>query len=396
MKVEQLVEQINDVYKEVVQMRRHIHQHPELSFQEFQTAQFVKSKLSEFGIAFEELTETGVVALITSEQHTDQGCLALRADLDALPIQEQSGELFSSINDGIMHACGHDVHTAILLGAAKIIQQNRNSLKRPVKLIFQPGEEKLPGGASILIEKGVLQNPTVEEILGLHVFPELEVGKVGFKSGMYMASCDEIFIDVIGKGGHGAMPHQVIDPILIASHIIVQLQQIVSRACDPKIPCVLSFGHFEALGATNVIPDKAHLKGTFRTMDETWRAQAHELIRKQASMIAQSMGGEIKVTIDKGYPFLENDIELTNRVKKCAIASLSQENVVDLPIRLTAEDFSYYSQEIPACFFRIGTRNEAIDATYGVHNSKFKIDETAMKAGMKVFLSYVFINEGND
>ncbi len=387
----ELAQQVEQIFDEVVEIRRHIHQHPELSFEEYQTSAFVKKKLEEFGIEAKVIAKTGVTAVIYPENgQNNSSCVALRADLDALPIHEQTGLPYSSKNEGVMHACGHDVHTAILLGTAKIIQANRSTLKRPVKLIFQPGEEKLPGGASILIAEGILTNPVVDEIMGLHVFPELEVGKIGFKPGMYMASCDEIFITVKGKGGHGAMPHQVIDPVLIGSHIVVQLQQIVSRACDPKTPCVLSFGFFEALGATNVIPDSAHLKGTFRTMDEAWRAKAHDLIRIQANYIAKSMGGEVEVVIDRGYPFLENNEELTLRVKEGAEKTLGSENVIDLPIRLTAEDFSYYSQEIPACFFRLGTRNENLDAVYGVHNSKFSIDENAMKTGMITFLSAVF------
>jgi amidohydrolase len=383
--------EVNQVFDEVVAVRRHIHQFPELSFQEFKTSIFIKEKLIEFGIEVESIAETGLVAVIHPTNEALKGnCLALRADLDALPIHEQSGEEFSSQIDGVMHACGHDVHSSILIGVAKIIQANRSLLNRSIKLIFQPGEEKLPGGASILIEAGVLENPKVEEIIALHVFPELEVGKVGFKSGMYMASCDELFMTVNGVGGHGAMPHQVVDPILIGSHIIVQLQQIVSRACDPKIPCVLSFGHFEAIGATNVIPDKAYLKGTFRTMDEEWREKAHLLIKNQAELIAQSLGGSVEVRIDKGYPFLENNEKLTSRLKSSACTILGVDSVVDLPIRLTAEDFSFYSQKVPASFFRLGVRNEALNAIYGVHNSKFKIDEEAMKTGMKTILSYVF------
>ena len=385
-----IAELVDQIYDEVVTNRRYIHQHPELSFEEFGTAAFVKQKLASYGIESTAIGNTGVVALIHPTNSTNQGCIALRADLDALPIQEQSGVSFSSENPGVMHACGHDVHTAILLGTAQLIQSNRHLLKKSIKLIFQPGEEKLPGGASILIQEGVLENPKVDEIVALHVFPELESGKVGFKSGMYMASCDEIYMTVKGKGGHGAMPHQVIDPILIASQIVVQLQQIVSRACDPKIPCVLSFGHFEAIGATNVIPDNAVLKGTFRTMDETWRAKAHQLIHEQATGIAKSMGGQIDVKIDVGYPYLENNESLTSHVRTAIQTTLGNDNVVDLPIRMTAEDFSYYSQVVPACFFRLGTRNELIGAVHGVHNSQFKIDENAMKIGISSFLSIVF------
>jgi amidohydrolase len=282
---------IDEIFPECGEMRRHLHAHPELSFQEFQTADFVENQLRLMGLSPQRVSTTGLVVVI---EPTDSGyasrCVALRADLDALPITEQTNLDYSSTHEGVMHACGHDVHTSVLLGAARLISANRDQLRCRVKLIFQPGEEKLPGGASLLIEQGVLENPKVDEIYGLHVFPEMETGKVGLRSGMYMASCDEIYITIHGKGGHGAMPHQVIDPVLIGSHLVVQLQQIVSRACDPKIPSVLSFGFFQALGATNVIPDTAELKGTFRTMDETWRAQAHELIQKQADIVVPIHG----------------------------------------------------------------------------------------------------------
>lgn len=278
----QLIQQRSkEILEEVVAIRRHLHQHPELSFQEFETSAFVQNKLNEYGISFQSgIVETGIVALIRSEQPTSH-CIALRADLDALPIKEMNEVPYCSQNEGLMHACGHDAHTSMLLGAAKIINENRDKLKADVKLIFQPGEEKLPGGAKLMIEAGVLEDPKVSEIYALHVFPELEVGKVGLKAGMYMASTDEIFITVHGKGGHGAMPHQNIDPIYISAQLITSLQQIVSRKCPPTIPCVLSFGRIEGLGATNVIPDKVELQGTFRTMNEEWRKKAHDLIRKE-------------------------------------------------------------------------------------------------------------------
>jgi amidohydrolase len=381
---------INEIYPDVVEMRRHLHAYPELSFHEFQTADFVENLLLAMGLSPQRVSTTGLVVVI---EPADSGyasrCVALRADLDALPITEQTNLDYSSTREGVMHACGHDVHTSVLLGVARLISANRDQLRCRVKLIFQPGEEKLPGGASLLIEQGVLENPRVDEIYGLHVFPEMETGKVGFRAGMYMASCDEIYITIHGKGGHGAMPHQVIDPVLIGSHLVVQLQQIVSRACDPKIPSVLSFGFFQALGATNVIPDTAELKGTFRTMDETWRAQAHELIQKQAELLCQSMGAKVEVRIDKGYPYLENNPELTHRTRNLAAELFGTTQVEDLPIRLTAEDFSYYSQVVPACFFRLGTRNESIGAVYGVHHSKFMVDEEAMKTGMALFYKIV-------
>jgi amidohydrolase len=282
-----------------------------------------------------------------------------------------------------MHACGHDVHTSILLGVAEILNEIKDQLPAPVKLIFQPGEEKNPGGATYMIADGVLDNPKVKSIFALHVFPDLTVGKLGFKEGLYMASCDEIYITVNGKGGHGATPHRCIDPIFIGSSIITQLQQIVSRKCDPSIPCVLSFGHFEALGATNVIPSKAILKGTFRTMNEAWRAEALELIETQVKHIAASQGATVDLEISKGYPYLENDPTLTKQLKQSAEEHFGADAIVDLPIRLTSEDFSFYSHQVPACFFRIGVRNDELGIVHGVHHPNFDIDEQSLIIGMR-------------
>lgn len=366
--------------------REHIHAHPELSYQEFNTMKFVANVLSELGIEHTtEIGGTGIVAMIKGDQHTnDQTCVALRADLDALPIQEENEVVYKSTVHGVMHACGHDVHTSILLGTAELLHEIRNELPQPVKLIFQPGEEKNPGGATYMIRDGALENPKVERIFALHVFPDMEVGKVGFKEGLYMASCDEIHLTIHGKGGHGATPHQCIDPIFVGAEIVTSLQQIVSRKCDPKTPCVLSFGHFEALGATNVIPGKAHLKGTFRTMNEPWREEALKLIENSIQHIAAASGASVTLEISRGYPYLENDPATTASMREKAIAHLGSQRVEELPIRLTAEDFSYYSQVIPACFFRLGVRNEAKGITYGVHHPKFDIDTDALVIGMEM------------
>lgn len=379
------------IFEEVVAIRRHIHSHPELSFKEFETSAFIAKKLSTWGIAFEDgIVETGIVALIEG-QNSEDYCIGLRADIDALPIAEESNTSYKSQNEGIMHACGHDVHTAILLGTAKILYNNRHLLKTKVKLIFQPGEEQLPGGANLMIKEGALENPKIDEIYALHVFPELEVGKVGLKEGMYMASCDEIRITVNGKGGHGAMPHQNIDPILIASHLIVSLQQVVSRNCPPTIPSVLSFGRIEGLGATNVIPDTVSIEGTFRTMNEEWRKEAHVKIKRIANHLVEGMGGTVDVDIQVGYPYLENDAAVTRKAKEKCISFFGEDNVVDLPLRMTGEDFAYYSQKIPATFIRIGVRNEAKGIIYPVHNKRFDIDENALKIGIQTLLSQVFI-----
>lgn len=374
------------IFEKVRGYREHLHQHPELSYEEFETCEFVSQTLTNLGISHQKgIAGTGVVAIIRGDQHSESDpCIGLRADLDALPILEENEVPYVSQRPGTMHACGHDVHTSILLGAAEILHQLRNELPQPVKLIFQPGEEKNPGGASLMIEAGVLENPKVTEMYALHVFPEMETGKTGFKAGIYMASCDEIYMTIHGLGGHGAMPHQCIDPILIGANIVTSLQQIVSRRCDPKIPCVLSFGYFEGLGATNIIPSKVHLKGTFRTMDENWRANALNLIEEQAVLIAKSFGGTVDVEISKGYPYLENDPKTTQQMRAKAQAFLGEAHVEELPIRLTAEDFSFYSQVVPVCFFRLGVRNEAKGITYGVHHPKFDIDANALLTGMQM------------
>ena len=376
-----------EILDEAIAIRRHIHQNPELSFKEHETSKFVQQKLNEYGIEFKSgIVETGIVGLLNVNASK---CIGLRADLDALPIQELTNVPFKSTNEGIMHACGHDVHTAMLLGCAKALSQIKDQLQVNVKFIFQPGEEKLPGGASLMIKAGVLENPAVDEIFALHVFPELEVGKIGLKSGMYMASCDEIYITVNGKGGHAAMPHQNIDPISISAQLITSLQTIVSRNCPPNLPCVLSFGRIEGLGATNVIPDKVEIQGTFRTMDEDWRAEAHKLIKQQSEALVEGMGGSINVDIRIGYPYLENDPELTSMAKTKAIAHFGEDKVVDLPIRLTGEDFAFFSQQIPATFIRIGVRNEAKGITKGVHNAEFDIDESAIQTGIETLLTQI-------
>lgn len=375
-----------EIFEKVKEYREHIHENPELSYMEFNTMEYVSSILTHLGIPHQTgIGKTGVVALIKNDKHSENAsCIALRADLDALPILEENTVPYSSKKPGIMHACGHDVHTAILLGTAEILNTFKEYLPQPVKLIFQPGEEKNPGGATWMIADGVLENPNVTEMVALHVFPDMEVGKVGFKEGIYMASCDEIYLTIHGKGGHGATPHQCIDPIMIGANLLVQLQQIVSRKCDPKIPCVLSFGHFESIGATNIIPSKAILKGTFRTMNETWRKEGLEEIEKQIKLIVESQGGIAELEISKGYPYLENDPIVTSKTKNKAIELLGTKNVEDLPIRLTSEDFAFYSHQVPVCFFRLGVRNEAKGITYGVHHPKFNIDEQALKIGVEM------------
>ena len=376
------IKSLAQAYKqEVIDLRRHFHSHPELSFKEFQTAAFVAEKLKEIGITeIESKATTGWSALIKGK-NPDKKVVALRADMDALPISEANEVPYKSQNPGVMHACGHDAHTASLLGAAKILNEVRDQFEGTIKLIFQPGEEIIPGGASLMIKDKVLENPRPQYILGQHVMPMIPAGKVGFRSGLYMASADELYLTIKGKGGHGAMPETFIDPVLISAHLLVALQQIVSRVANPKIPSVLSFGRVEALGATNIIPNEVKIQGTFRTLDEAWRAKAHEKMRQIAEGIVEGMGGQLDFEIRKGYPFLKNNPELTARSVDAARDYLGAENVLDLDIWMAAEDFAYFSQEIDGCFYRLGTRNEARGITSGVHTPTFDIEEEALEIG---------------
>jgi len=388
-----LIKEKSASYKEeVIHIRRHLHQNPELSFQEFNTSKFVCDKLAEYGIEFEKgIVKTGVIALIKGNNPKSR-TIALRADLDALPILEENNISYKSVNEGVMHACGHDVHTSSLLGVAKILNEVSDQFNGTIKLIFQPGEEKLPGGASLMIAEGVLENPAPISIIGQHVYPQLDAGKVGFRSGMYMASCDELYVTIKGKGGHAALPHQNIDPILITAHIITALQQLISRIIPPTIPAVLSFGKIIGNGATNIIPDNVELEGTFRVMNEEWRKVAHERMTKMAKSIAESMGGECVFRIEKGYPFLVNDDKVTEEAKEAAIEFLGTENVIDLDLRMTAEDFAYYSQIKPACFYRLGIKNKADDIAAGLHTSTFNIDESAIETSIGL-MSWIAIKE---
>jgi len=367
-----------NIFNEVVGYRQHIHANPELSFKEFETSLFIKDKLKKWGIEYTDCANTGVVGLIKGNLPSDK-VIALRADMDALPIHEANDKPYRSKNHGVMHACGHDVHTSSLLGTANILNQMKDDFGGTIKLIFQPAEELLPGGASIMIKEGVLENPKPHHIVGQHVMPLIDAGKVGFRSGIYMASTDELYVTVTGKGGHGAQPHQNIDPVLIASHIIVALQQIVSRNADPRLPSVLSFGKVTANGATNIIPNEVKIEGTFRTLDENWRDEAHKRMKKMAEGMAESMGGSCDFDIHRGYPFLINEEKLTANARAFAEDFLGTENVVDLDIWMAAEDFSFYSQVTDACFYRLGTGNAAKDTQYSVHTPRFDVDEDALK-----------------
>jgi amidohydrolase len=380
-----------DNFNEVQSIRRHLHAHPELSFEEFNTAAYIENQLTNWGYQTQRMANTGVIALLTGKGNSTK-TIALRADIDALPILEKNNTSYCSTNKGVMHACGHDVHASSLLGVAKILKEFTNDFEGTIKFIFQPGEEKIPGGASMLIAEGVLENPKVERIIGQHVMPLLPAGKVGFRKGMYMASADEIYITINGKGGHGAHPHTLIDPVVIMAQVITALQQVVSRNAKPAVPSVLSIGKVIANGATNIIPDEVYMEGTFRTFDETWRAEAHELIKKTVNGLCQAMGATADVEVRVGYPFLENDVELTERTKLHAIDYLGEENVTDLEIWPAGEDFAFYTREIPGTFYRLGIRNENKGIVSNLHTPTFDIDEDALITSIGL-MSYLAIKE---
>jgi amidohydrolase len=380
-----MVEKIKALAKQyapaLIEVRHHLHAHPELSYQEFETSKFIQQQLKELGVPFEIKATTGVVGMVKGK-NPEKRVIALRADIDALPIKEENNVSYKSKNEGIMHACGHDVHTTCLLGAAKILNDLKADWEGTVKLIFQPGEEKNPGGASLLIKEGVLENPKPSSIFGLHVHPGLAIGKMSFRSGKVMASADELYITIKGKGGHAAAPHLCIDPILIASHLIVSLQQIVSRNNNPHNPTVLSITAIEGGSTTNVIPGEVKLKGTFRAMDEEWRFKAHSLIRKMATDLVHSMGGEIDLLIDVGYPSVYNNEVLNETTRKKAEEFIGKTNVEETEPRMGAEDFGYYTQLIPGCFYRLGVMNKEKGIVSGVHTPTFNIDESAIEIGM--------------
>ncbi|NDE11063.1 MAG: amidohydrolase [Chitinophagia bacterium] len=366
---------------EFISIRHHLHANPELSYQEFETSKFIQQQLTALNIPFEIKATSGVIGLLKGK-NPEKRVVALRADMDALPITEQNDIPYKSTNPGVMHACGHDVHSSCLLGAAKILSELKHEWEGTVKLIFQPGEEKNPGGASILIKEGVLENPVPKNIFGMHVHTTLEKGKLSFRSGMVMASADEIYITIKGNGGHAASPHLTADTILIASNLIVSLQQLISRNNSPFNPSVLSITSIHGGNTTNVIPSEVKLMGTFRAMNEEWRYKAHELIKNMATQIVQSMGAEIDLKIDVGYPSVLNNEALTVAARKTAESFIGEENVEETELRMGAEDFAFYSHKIPGCFFRLGTANISKGITAGVHTPKFNIDEDAIEIGM--------------
>lgn len=362
----------------VIRNRRHLHANPELSFQEYNTSAFVKQALDELEISWTPMADTGVVGIIEGSKPSDQ-MIALRADMDALPITEANQIDYVSQNPGVMHACGHDAHTSSLLGTAAILQSIKDEFAGKIKLIFQPGEEKLPGGASLMIKEGVLTTRKPDAVIAQHVSPMIPAGKIGIRGGKFMASMDEIKVTVHGRGGHGAQPHMNIDPVMIAAQILIALQQVVSRMANPSTPTVLSFGKVIANGAINVIPDSVYMEGTFRTLKEEWRDEAHVKMKQIAEGIAKSLGGSCDFNIARGYPFLINEPELTARVEQYAEEYLGRENVLQPDIWMASEDFAYFSQVADSCFYLTGIRNEEQGITSSLHTPTFNLDESVLE-----------------
>lgn len=387
--LEKIQKKSEEIFPKIVENRRFLHENPELAFEEFQTSEFVQKQLDLMGIPYQKgIAKTGVVGIIEGKKPGK--VIALRADMDALPICESNNVDYKSKNDGKMHACGHDAHTASLLGTAEILNEIKEHLQGTIKLIFQPSEEKTPGGASVMIKEGVLKNPDVHSIFGQHVSPNIPTGKIGVRSGMYMASADEIYLTIQGKGGHGAQPHTTIDPLAIAAQLINNLQQIVSRKADPRIPSVLTFGKCIANGATNIIPETVYLEGTFRTFHEKWRAEAHEWITKIVHQTVEAFGAKANLNIVRGYPVLYNDEKLTGLTKNWIANYVGENQVLDLDLWTAAEDFAYYTHEIPGCFYRLGTGNEIKKTQFGLHTPQFNIDEDALKisTGLMAWIAY--------
>jgi len=381
-------------FDEVVEIRRHMHEYPELSFHEFDTAKYLESLLHKMGLETRRMAETGLTGMLWETDQTKK-TVALRADIDALPVFEKNKLEYSSKYEGRMHACGHDAHSAMLIGALQILLDLREDITGNVRYIFQPGEERLPGGASEMIRQGVLENPKPELIIGQHVYPELPAGQLGFRPGPYMASTDEIYLTVRGKGGHGALPTQYDDTVYLATLIIQSLQQIVGRKAPPTVPTVLSFGKIIANGATNVIPDEVYMEGTFRTMDEKWREKAHRLIRDISRSTVRPTKAECEVQIKKGYPVLKNDETYTQLAMEYSRDMLGKSRIHPLDIRMTAEDFAYYTREIPGIFYRLGVSNKSRGITSPLHSSSFNIDEKALETGMAnmAWLAISFLNQ---
>lgn len=386
---ERIKELVRANFDEMISIRRHIHQHPELSFEEYNTSDFVAQKLTEYGVSFKRgYVKTGIVGKIEGKNPAKR-VIALRADMDALPIEEALECVYKSKNSGVMHACGHDAHTASLLGTVKILSQLKDEFEGTIVLIFQPGEESFPGGAKLMMEEGALDDPKPEIILGQHVMPDMATGNVGFKGGFYMASGDEVHMVISGKGGHAEMPHTLTDTVLVTSHIIVALQQIVSRFVPADIPTVLSFGKVIANGATNIIPEKVVVAGTLRTFNEEWRAKIKTKITEIATATAEMMGTTVDIDIKDGYPMVYNNEEVTKKCHLLAEDFLGEKKVEAMTIRMTAEDFGYYTQKYPATFYRFGVKQDGDVQTGALHTPQFNLNEKSLEtsSGLMAWLA---------
>lgn len=366
----------------VKKIRESIHRNPELSFKEYNTSLLIKTILEEENVYYDSILETGIVAKIEGNK-PDSKSIALRAELDALPIQEKNFHDYSSRNKNIMHACGHDVHLACLLGAIFILNEIKSSFEGTIYFIFQPGEELNPGGASLMIENGIFNIVKSDFFIAQHVSPELNIGKVGFCNGISMASCDDFTIEIKGSGGHGAMPHLCIDPIVISSHVILGIQQLVSRTTSPLDPVVITIGEINTIGgATNIIPNKVVLNGTLRVFDEKTRIILHEKIDQIVNGFSLAMGAESIITIDEGYPSLKNNDLLSGKCFRVAQNFMGKENVLKIDKRMTSEDFAFFSKKKAACFYRIGTQSKNGDNSSQIHTSSFDVDEGIYEIGM--------------
>jgi amidohydrolase len=398
--LKELNTKIENIFPKIVAIRRHIHRHPELSFQEYKTSAYIQQQLGELGIPFEIVAQTGVVAVLTGQKSASDDIVVLRADIDALPIDEQNDVGYKSKNSGVMHACGHDFHTANLLGAASILNDYKTEFSGKIVLLFQPAEEKIPGGAIQVLESGILESfgGTIKAVLGLHVSPRVSVGKVGLRSGRFMASSDEFYFTIKGRGGHAAEPHRAVDPIMIGAQLLTTLQQVVSRKANPDVPSVLTFGRFIGDGAANVIPEEVKLAGTFRTMDEVWRKEALEMVAEIAATLPVSLGAKVEVEVRHGYPALYNDPALTQKVKTIIAETMGNSVPQDLEIWMAAEDFAYYSYRYPALFMLIGTNNDDSATQYGLHNPQFNLDEKAFETSIAVLVNAAIslLNESNE
>lgn len=372
---------------EATSWRRHLHRHPELSFQETETTAYIEQQIAALGIPYRKVSPTGLIAFIQGNGR-HQKAVALRADIDALPIQEalEPQKDYRSVHAGIMHACGHDYHTANLLGVAHALMRDTTRLEGNVVLIFQAAEERAPGGAKAIVESGILSEHQVEHVLGLHVSPEIPLGQFGFRSGIMMASADELYLRVIGQGGHGAQPQRAVDPVMVTAQLLVALQQIVSRHADPRIPSVLSFGKVEAAGSTNIIPNEVYLEGTFRTTNEAWRAQALSQIQKVTQELCGAMGATADLEIKAGYPALLNEEKVVNWIKNTAAQRFGNQALLDIPIWMASEDFAYYAQQLPSAFFLVGTRNEAKGIVSDLHTPTFDLDESILERSIPLMV----------